>query len=90
MKKVIAIDVWKRLDNNGVIRYRCFRVLPDDKYCVQSADFYRLPLEPNTIQNMERQFLELLLQQAPDERAKTFASLEEAIANHDKQFGNPD
>jgi hypothetical protein len=34
----------------------------------------------------DRQFQELLIEQAPDERTATFSTLEEAIAEHDRDF----
>ncbi|HEX4006697.1 MAG TPA: hypothetical protein VHX60_11020 [Acidobacteriaceae bacterium] len=82
-----AIDVWKRLDDGGAIRYRCFELIPGGRFCVQSADFYRTPLGDKSGGFLDRQFTELFLQQAPDKREqRTFATLEEAIASHDEEF----
>jgi hypothetical protein len=81
-----AIDIWKRVSASEPVRYRCFRTLATNRYSVQSADFYTLPLEPARAQNLEQQFYELLAEQAPDERARSFGSIEEAIAAHDGDF----
>ena len=80
-----SVDVWKR--NGGrAIRYRCFELLPTGRFCVQSADFYDKTNLERKEEGFSRQFLELLLEEAPEDRAKTFATLEEAIAWHDQQF----
>jgi hypothetical protein len=82
-----AIDVWKKNDG-GLIRYRCFQILESGKYCVQSADFYYLPIERELLKQNEQQFFELLIASPPDERAGAFDSLEEAIRAHDQDFEN--
>lgn len=77
------------MEANGscLTRYRCFETLPEGRYCVQSADFYPQPAkEPKQDSWLERQFLELLAEQAPDERTSTFATVEEAIAAHESDF----
>jgi len=82
-----TIDVWKRVDGGGAIRYRCFELIPEGRFCVQSADFYRPGHDDQSTESLDKQFRELFLEQSPDERAqRTFASLEEAIANHDEEF----
>ncbi|HLJ29063.1 MAG TPA: hypothetical protein VKY85_20300 [Candidatus Angelobacter sp.] len=83
-----AIDVWKRVSTRELVRYRCFRNLATNRYSVQSADFYRLPLDPTQAGNIEKQFYELLAEQTPDERADSFQSLEEAIAAHEREFAS--
>jgi hypothetical protein len=81
-----AIDVWKRLDENTAIRYRCFESLLSKHFCVQSADFYRLPLNEQHIANLARQFVELFIEQEPSNRGGEHPTLEEAIAAHDRTF----
>jgi len=83
-----AIDVWKRVSARELVRYRCFRNLATNRYSVQSADFYRLPLDQTQVGNLEKQFYELLAEQAPDERAGSFESAEEAIAAHEREFAS--
>jgi hypothetical protein len=80
-----AIDVWRRRPN-GAVRYRCFEVLPGGRFCVQSADFFSLPFDNQRSDFSDRQFQELLIEQAPEERTATFSTLEEAIAEHDRDF----
>jgi hypothetical protein len=82
-----AIDVWKR-ESNRAIRYRCFELVPDGTFCVQSADFYPLTPEKTKGDFLERQFVELFIEQAPEERSKAFQTLEDAIAWHDREFQN--
>jgi len=83
-----AIDVWKRVDDKTLIRYRCFHILSTNRYCVQSADYYKLPIDEKTIKDHDKQFLELLFEDAPDTRAQTYQTLEEAIVRHDEDFKN--
>ena len=82
----IEVNVWKRIDEDILLQYRCFHILPDNKYCVQSADFYSLPLNEKQIRNLFEQFIQLLREEDPKVRADLFDSLEEAIAAHDRDF----
>jgi hypothetical protein len=79
-----SIDVWKRYAGHAV-RYRCFEILPVKKFCVQSADYYRLE-DAGRKDDLDRQFIELFLEQAPEERSKVFNTIEEAIEWHDWEF----
>jgi hypothetical protein len=81
-----TIDVWKRVDQTTAIRYRCFESFQSKRYCVQSADFYRLPLDAKQVSNLDSQFVQLFLEPAPSNRAAEYLTLEEAIAAHDKDF----
>jgi hypothetical protein len=81
-----AIDVWRRLSPARVVRYRCFRNVSSGRYSVQSADFYNNPLDSQQAARMERQYMELMAEQAPDERADSFESVEAAIEAHERDF----
>jgi len=81
-----AIDVWKRLSQKELVRYRCFKNLSSHRYSVQSADFYQIPLDPKQAADQERQHLELLAEQPPDERAGSYVTLAKAIEAHDRDF----
>jgi hypothetical protein len=81
--------VWKRLDQRAAVRYRCFRSHATNKYSVQSADFYRLPVDPLQAARLEAQFIELLCESDPAERAGAFDSLKEAIEAHEREFSVP-
>jgi hypothetical protein len=83
-----AVDVWKRNGDGRLLRYRCFHVLPDNTFVVQSCDAYRASIDPEQVNNLERQFVELLSEDAPDERSIAWPSIEEAVRDHDRQFGN--
>jgi hypothetical protein len=81
-----AIDVWKKVDSDTVVRYRCFESLNSGRFCVQSADFYRIPADADQVRNLSSQFVELLVEQDPAERSREYATLAEAITAHDKEF----
>ncbi len=81
-----AHDVWNRVSETELVRYRCFKNLATNRFSIQSADFYRLPLDSMQVSNLEKQFVELLLEQAPDARGDSFTSLTEAIEAHNREF----
>ena len=81
------IPVWKSIDNHSAVRYVCFLSFTSGKYCVQSADFFQLPIEPHLLQQFDRQIIELFIEVAPSERCDWFDSLSEAIEMHEKDFG---
>ena len=72
------------------MRYRCFQSVETQKYVVQSADFYRLPLDAKQCSNLDFQFHELLLEEDPFHRGGEYDSLEDAISAHDRDFCDPE
>lgn len=83
-----AIDIWKRLDDTKALRYRCFQRLTDGQFCVQSADYYYLPIREEQVKTLDRQFLELFLEEAPDQRSSLHPTLEDAITMYNLEFSN--
>jgi hypothetical protein len=81
-----AINVWKRVSDGELVLYRCFKNLTTGKFSVQSADTYRLPLDPKRAAFLEQNSLQLLAEMAPDDRSSGFATLVEAIADHERDF----
>ena len=86
MKLYRYIPVFRRADD-GVVLYRVFEIYGLG-YVVQSQDFYR-PGDPHlqTIQ-LESQFLELFMEQKPEDRSGVSESVEEAIAAFDMDFAD--
>ena len=85
------ISVWRRIDDNTLVRYRCLQMLPDGGYCVKSSHFYYYPLklDDEQIKQAEFYFVDGMFQDALLEITKeTYETLEEAIAKHDKDFGD--
>jgi hypothetical protein len=82
-----AIDVWKRISDSEAVRYRCFQCLQTGRYSVQSADFYRSPERSAQSGQLDRQHVELFVQQTPDERSGAYDTLEAAIEAHEAEFG---
>ena len=76
------------MDGKTLVRYRCFEILASNRFCVQSSDYYRLPLDESQLAQSDLQFLELLIEEAPETRVKTYVTLEDAIRMHDQDFGN--
>jgi hypothetical protein len=81
-------DVWKRTENGELIRYRCFENISEGTFCVQSADFFRRSIQSERLVESEIQWIELLLEQSPFERSRSFPTIEEAIAHHDSEFSS--
>jgi hypothetical protein len=81
-----AFDVWARLDEGRLARYRCLQIIPGGKFCVQSKDFYNPPFAETAAEQLERQFLELLSEELPSERSGMYGTIEEAIRAHDGEF----
>lgn len=84
------IDIWKRINDRKITIYRCFQTIPDNKYFVQSQDYYYMDPETGLISKeqieyLEYQHLELFFDVEPEDR-KYFDSLEEAI----QDFNNTD
>lgn len=77
-----SINVWKRIDENTLIRYRCFRSIKKNKYFVQSVDYYHHPFDAKQAAFLEKNFIELLLEDSPETRSKAYDSLEEAITKY--------
>ncbi|MEP7245918.1 MAG: hypothetical protein ABI885_19880 [Gammaproteobacteria bacterium] len=82
--------MWKRIDQGTAVRYRCLLSLVTKKYSVQSADFYRLPLDQRQMLAFQAQFIELFCETDPAERSGDYDSLEGAIAAHEHQFAVTD
>jgi hypothetical protein len=80
------VMVWQRMDDQTAVRYSCLEDLENSVFAVQSADFFRLPLCDNALADMSRQFIELLIEVPPLERCLWFASVEEAIYDHQRRF----
>ena len=82
------IKVWHRKGDGLAIRYGCFRDLASGKFAVQSADFFRLPLDAILVRQLDAQFMELFMDASPLDRCDWFDSLELAIEAHDREFSN--
>lgn len=83
-----AIDIWKRIDDTTAVRYRCFQRLTDGQFCVQSADYYHLPLNEEQVKILDKQFLELFIEESPDQRSSLHPNLEEAITFYELEFAD--
>jgi hypothetical protein len=82
------INVFRRISAEKAIIYRCFELIPEGGFVVQSADWINLPVRAESMNHHERQLWELFCEEAPDQRSVPYASLEEAIAAFDAEFGN--
>ena len=80
------VDVLRRVGAGELVRYRCFRVLPDNKYWVHGADRYRLPLSEEQKQEITEQSARVLAAapfgaggEAGDDLGQMYDTLDEAI-----------
>ncbi|WP_434155710.1 hypothetical protein [Pseudomonas sp. JZ134] len=81
------IPIWRR-NKNGIVLYRCFEIIGGNGFTVQSADHFTTESLPTRMPELEKQFLELLAEQSPEERFPLHPSIESAIAAFDAEFGN--
>lgn len=79
------INVWRKMEKGDLVRYRCLQSIQTGQFSVQSADFYPSG-DLKLMQQHEQQFIELLMRE--ENINPTFATLEDAIRNHDCEFGN--
>jgi len=78
------INVWQRINKGRIAIYRCFEILPPGKYCVQSKDFFSVPIDDEEWRRSERQFLELLSEMVPG--GYSYDTLEDALRRFDEDF----
>jgi hypothetical protein len=81
-----SFDVWKKKGSAQLVRYRCFEDVTSRTFSVQSADFFELPIQMERLVQLEKQFLELMIEESPFTRSGSFDSIEDAIAHHDSEF----
>jgi hypothetical protein len=84
------VVIWEPVDDKTAVRYRCLMNQATQKVSVQSADIYRLPIEPEQVRQFDAQFVELLCECDPSERAGSLDSIAEAIAAHKRSFDQND
>jgi hypothetical protein len=83
------INVWKRIDDTTLLRYRCLHVMAEDRYYVKSSDFYYWPLDKEQIIQRDFYFLDSLFGEALEPiTEETYETVEEAILMHDKEFAD--
>lgn len=87
-KLYISIDVWTKIPNGGLAIYRCFKILPEQCYCVQSCDFISELIDQEELNNFKAQKIELFLEESPGHRNESCKTLEEAIHRHQSKFSD--
>lgn len=80
------IIIWKEIDDNTVARYRCFHVLPDDKYFVKGKDYFYDPIDEKHLKDISFYSIDSLFQGGLNMEEEFCNSLEEAIAKFEKGF----
>ena len=80
------IYIWKKQNSDSMVRYCCFEDLQVNKFCVQSADFFSLPVNREYFHQADAQAIELFLESTPDKRCEWYDNLISAIAAHDLEF----
>jgi hypothetical protein len=88
MKKRIfeEINIWQEIDDNTITRYRCFRVLPDNKFFVKGKDYFYYPIDENHIKSVDFYMIDSLFQGGLNMEDEFCESLAEAISKHEKDF----
>jgi hypothetical protein len=81
-------DVWRRIDDNQVVCYRCFEDLEANEFFVQSKDtFWRSGSESlgKQVPRSESQLVDLIGREVPNRR--TYPTLGEAVKAFEKLWG---
>lgn len=78
-----SIDIWEKINDITLVRYRCFQTIPENKYYIQSKDYYYWDVEKHCVDKrdfdtIENNFFDILLEGLPSEEF-LFDSLEEAL-----------
>ena len=81
-------EVWRRISDAVAARYVCFELLGADSFAVQSCDFFRIPLGDQAIGHLDRQAIQLFIEDDPVRRSGAHASLVAAIEAHDRDFAD--
>jgi hypothetical protein len=81
------IAVWRRNGDAEAVRYSCFEDLETGRFCVQLADFVRLPLDDAQTHHQQRNRVELFIE-GQLENCGWHDSLKVAIEAHDAMFEN--
>ena len=79
-------SIWMRVDDRKAVRFRCLEDLQSCLFCVQSADFYTLPINTERHAQFDTQFAELFIEIDPLERCIWYDSVAEAILAHQNEF----
>jgi hypothetical protein len=58
----------------------------ESKYCVQRADWFRVPLDKDSIHYFEKESIELLIDSDPTKAHGLFNTLQEAIEDFNKDW----
>jgi hypothetical protein len=85
MKLFRQIPIWKRLDPKNAVRFNCIEDIEMNRFTVQSADFFSIPIKGEHISYLEKLFPERFIEADWGQR-KWFASIEGAIADHESEF----
>ena len=81
-----SLDVWQRKGLDCAVRFRCFEIVGENKFCVQSVDYFNLPITDEKLKQMDKQFLELIIEVPPEERSEVYPTLKEAISRYEEDF----
>lgn len=81
------INIWKPVDDRTVTRYRCFEIMPEGKFFVQSSDYIYEDSDEKYRESLDDYFFDSLSKENFEEMSKNASeTLEEAIAKHEADF----
>ena len=77
------IKIWERPEKGKAICYRCLRLVSSGFYYIQSADYYN---KSTNHLELDLQFAELLIDEAPEIRTAGYTTIEEAVLVFKAEF----
>jgi hypothetical protein len=80
-------SIWER-SNEGLYRYRVLENLITGKYSVLMRDSFggRSSVPRDLLLNLDKYFVELLIEMTPEERGGAFDTIQDAIRAFDEDF----
>ncbi len=81
------INVWRVINDEHIVCYKCFEDLSSGKFLVKSSHHYYDSIDEEVIRNQERYYIEGVFSLA-DNLEESFETLSEAIEKFDLDFAD--
>jgi len=83
-----SFSIWDRSED-GLYRYRMLENLDTGKYIAQMRDFFgkKPSISQDWLTNLEKYFVELLVERSPEDRSGAFDTIQQAILAFDNYHG---
>jgi len=80
------INIWRRAERGGLVRYRCFESLETGRFHVRNADTFEGPITQEELNARDAYFYDFLADAFAEEPFEDHATLIDAIQAHEADF----